>query len=157
MLQVGAHMTYLQHHFISCISIENMDYISGPYTNIIIPSETLYITFNVSIMLDDILEGNEAFYLKINSSLLRDNVTTGSFNTTSVIILDDDCKYLNIISNFSVKYINTIVITITFSQSTYTTDEDSGAVQVELVFSNPSMTDITVQVNTIDITTNGIQ
>ena len=50
----------------------------------------------------------------------------------------------------------TIAITITFSQSTYTTDEDSGAVQVELVFSNPSMTDITVQVNTIDITANGI-
>ena len=51
----------------------------------------------------------------------------------------------------------TIAITITFSQSTYITDEDSGAVLVELVFSNPSLTDITVQVNTIDITTNGIQ
>jgi len=48
-------------------------------------------------------------------------------------------------------------ITITFSQLTYTTDEDNGTVQVELVFSNPSMTDITVQVNTIDITTNSIQ
>ena len=133
-----------------------MDYISGPYINIRIPSEMLIITFNVSIMLDDLLEGNEAFYLRINSSLLRDNVTTGSLNTTSVIILDDDRKYFNI-NSFSIKYINTIAITITFSQSTYTTDEDSGAVQVELAFSNPSMTDITVQINTIDITTNGIQ
>ena len=52
---------------------------------------------------------------------------------------------------------NPTAIIITFSQSTYTADEDSGAVQVELVFSNPSMTDITVQVDTIDITTNGIQ
>ena len=53
--------------------------------------------------------------------------------------------------------VNPTAIIITFSQSTYTADEDSGTVQVELVLSNPSMTDITVQVDTIDITTNGIQ
>ncbi|XP_065910088.1 uncharacterized protein [Dysidea avara] len=114
----------------------DFDYISGSY-NIIIPPEVVNVTFNISIITDNILEGDELFYLKIDSSSLPDNVTAGSLNTTSVMIVDDD------------------LITITFSQSAYTTDEDSGAVQVELVSSNPSMTDITVQVNTIDITTNG--
>jgi len=73
--------------------IENTDYIPGPYTNITIPSETLSIAFNVLIEPDILLEGNEVFYLRINSSLLRDNVTTGSLNTASVIILDDDRKF----------------------------------------------------------------
>ena len=91
--------------FVSCNSIENIDYIPGPYTNITIPSETLSITFNVPIMLDVIFEENEVFYLMINSSLLCDNVTTGSFSTASVIILDDDRKCSYIIYSFSVKYI----------------------------------------------------
>jgi len=94
MQQVG---TYSIHNtkliFMSCNFIENIDYISGPYTNITIPSETFSITFNVLIMHDVILEGNEVFYLSINSSLLRDNVTTGILNTASVVILDDDRKY----------------------------------------------------------------
>jgi len=85
----------------SCNSIENIDYIPGPITNIVIPSEILSITFNVLIMLDNTLEGNEAFYLRINSSLLRDNVTTGSLNTASVLILDDDREYF-IAINFAV-------------------------------------------------------
>ena len=63
--------------------------------------------------------------------------------------------FIVVVSNLE-HNVNTIAITITFSQLTYTTDEDNGTVQVELVFSNPSMTDITVQVNTIDITANGI-
>ena len=144
----------LLHVHVHCVG--DFDYISGSYS-IIIPPEVVNVTFNISIITDNILEGDELFYLKIDSSSLPDNVTAGSLNTTSVMIVDDDRKYFNIINSFSIKYINTIVITITFNQSAYTTDEDSGAVQVELVSSNPSMTDITVQVNTIDITTNGIQ
>ena len=36
--------------------------------------------------------------------------------------------------------------TVTFSQSTYSFNEDVGPVQLGLVLSNPSSTDITVQV-----------
>ena len=37
-------------------------------------------------------------------------------------------------------------ITVTFNQSTYSVDEDDGLAQLILVLSNPSSTDITVQV-----------
>jgi len=41
---------------------------------------------------------------------------------------------------------NSIAITISFSQATYNVDENNGAAQPVLVLSNPSSTDITVQV-----------
>ena len=40
----------------------------------------------------------------------------------------------------------TIAVTVSFSQSTYSVSEDDGSVQPVLVLSNPSSTDITVQV-----------
>ena len=40
--------------------------------------------------------------------------------------------------------------TITFNQSTYTINEDDGLVTIVLILSNPSTTDITVQVLTTD-------
>jgi len=102
MQQVGTHNDALIKLIVFCNSIENIDYIPGPYTNITIPSETLSITFNVLIMLDVIFEENEVFYLLINSSLLGDNVTAGSLSTASVVILDDDRKCSYIIYSFSV-------------------------------------------------------
>ena len=48
-----------------------------------------------------------------------------------------------------------IAITVTFDQSTYSIDEDDGPAQPVLVFSNPSSTDITVQVRSNDITATG--
>ena len=49
----------------------------------------------------------------------------------------------------------TIAITVTFNQSTYSVDEDNGLVQPVLILSNPSSTDITVQVITDDNTATG--
>ena len=46
-------------------------------------------------------------------------------------------------------------ITVSFSQSTYTVGEDDGVVQPVLVLSNPSSTDITVQVISTDNTATG--
>jgi len=88
---------YFTYSLIVFNSIGNVDYIPGPYTNIIILPEMLSIEFNVSIIIDDILEGNKAFYLRINSSsILHDNVTTGELDTASVMILDDDRKYFDV-------------------------------------------------------------
>ena len=42
--------------------------------------------------------------------------------------------------------INVIAPTVSFSQSTYSVNEDDGPAQPVLVLSNPSSTDITVQV-----------
>ena len=47
-------------------------------------------------------------------------------------------------------YISVIVPTVSFAQSTYSFNEDAGPVQPVLVLSNPSTTDITVQVSTSD-------
>ena len=45
-----------------------------------------------------------------------------------------------------------LVVTISFNQSTYSVDEDDGPAQPVLVLSNPSSTDITVQVFDNDAT-----
>ena len=49
-----------------------------------------------------------------------------------------------------------LVPSVSFNQSTYSVDEDDGAAQPVLVLSNPSSTDITVQVISSDDTAIGI-
>ena len=46
-----------------------------------------------------------------------------------------------------------VAITITFEQPTYIINEDNVTVQPVLIFSNPSATDITVQVINTDVST----
>ena len=48
-----------------------------------------------------------------------------------------------------------LVVTVCFNQSTYSVDEDDGPAQPVLVLSNPSSTNITVQVRSNDITATG--
>ena len=48
-----------------------------------------------------------------------------------------------------------IVITVSFNQSTYSVNENDGPAQPVLVLSNPSSTEITVQVRSNDITATG--
>ena len=48
-------------------------------------------TFNVSISVDNILEGNEAFSLTIDQTSLQTVII--SDNSTLVMIIDDDRKY----------------------------------------------------------------
>ena len=47
-------------------------------------------------------------------------------------------------------YFLSLAITVRFNQTTYNVDEDAGPAQPELVLSNPSSTDITVQLNSSD-------
>ena len=54
-----------------------------------------------------------------------------------------------------VTVVNSYLVAIGFNQSTYTVDEDDGPAQPVLVLSNPSSTDITVQVRSNDITATG--
>jgi len=74
--------------------IGDADYNSGPF-NIAIPSKIVNVTLNISIITDDILEGDEVFYLRIDSSSLPNNVTVGKLNITTIVILDDDRKYFH--------------------------------------------------------------
>ena len=47
-------------------------------------------------------------------------------------------------------YFISLAITITFSQSTYSVDEDDGPAQPVLVLSNPSATGFTVRVREVE-------
>ena len=49
-------------------------------------------TFNVPIVGDNVLEGNESFVLVINDSSLPGHVIRGSSRTVTVNIVDDDSK-----------------------------------------------------------------
>ena len=68
-----------------------MDYTSGPYTVTFLPGQTT-ATFDVPIIDDNILEGNENFILTIDSSSLPSDVTVGSPGQATVNIVDDDRK-----------------------------------------------------------------
>ena len=48
-----------------------------------------------------------------------------------------------------------IAIMINFSQPVYSIDEDSGEVEIQLLFSNPSSTVITVEVTSEEINATG--
>ena len=69
-----------------------MDYMSGPYT-VTFPANATYVTFNISIVDDNVYESNnETFMLAINSSSLPTNVSLGYPSQATVTIVDDDGK-----------------------------------------------------------------
>ena len=47
---------------------------------------------NISIMEDNMLEGNESFDLFVNSSSLHSKITITSPDQVTVTIVDNDCK-----------------------------------------------------------------
>ncbi|XP_065900323.1 adhesion G-protein coupled receptor V1-like [Dysidea avara] len=108
-----------------------VDYSSGPY-NVTIPAGQISVPFHVPINDDNVFEQNEDFLLTIDKSSSLNGVIIGSPNVTVVNISDND------------------VPTINFTQSTYSVDEDDGPAQPVLVLSNPSSTDITISVFSID-------
>lgn len=65
------------------------DYSPGPY-NITFSSEDVRVSFNISIVDDDILEPSEEFVLSIDSSSLPDGVTVGAQSNATVIIVDNN-------------------------------------------------------------------
>jgi len=68
-----------------------VDYDSGPY-NVTFPTGVTTVPFNVSINNDNIYEGDENFTVTIDSSSLPDGVTRGDPGSTTVTIVNDDCK-----------------------------------------------------------------
>ena len=66
-----------------------MDYISGPYT-VRFPAGQITATFNVPIIDNDIVEGNENFMLNINETSLLTGITRGDPGGSTVLIVDND-------------------------------------------------------------------
>ena len=63
------------------------DYDSGPYS-VTIPAGMTRASFDIAIINDNVVEGNEDFTLVINSSPLP----VGNNNEAVVTIVDDECK-----------------------------------------------------------------
>lgn len=108
-------------------AIGGNDYTPGPYT-VTFPIGSTNASFVVSIS-DDTFEDNENFNVTIDRFVLSNGVVIGNYGQATVMIIDDDP-----------------IPTINFHQSTYSVNENNGAVRVMLVLSNPSSLDITVQV-----------
>ena len=69
------------------------DFALGPYSVTFSAGITI-TSLSISIIDDDIFEGDENFIVVFNSSLLPSNVILGDVNNQStIIILDDECKY----------------------------------------------------------------
>ena len=69
-----------------------VDYNSGPYT-VTFSAGQIGIPFDVSIIDDKMLEGNEIFNLAIDALLLPNRVIVASPHETTVTIVDNDGKY----------------------------------------------------------------
>ena len=68
------------------------DYALGPYS-VTFPAGITITSLSISILDDNIFEGNENFIVMFNSSLLPSGVVLDDVNNQStIIILDDECK-----------------------------------------------------------------
>lgn len=70
---------------------KGLDYNSGPYT-VTFPAGITSVSFDVSVINDDILENNETFDLIIMSRSLPDKVTRGNLKMSTITIIDNDSK-----------------------------------------------------------------
>ena len=70
---------------------EGSDFVFVPQ-NVSFPAEVTMVTFNVTIIEDNILEHNESFSLGIDPLTVPNRVTVGSSGDTTVTILNDDSK-----------------------------------------------------------------
>ena len=68
-----------------------VDYNSGPYT-VIFPAGDTNVTLNISIIDDEISEGNEYFNLTIDSSSLPSKIGINDAAQVVVTIVDDEGK-----------------------------------------------------------------
>ena len=111
------------------------------------------VPFNIIISNDIIWENNENFSLTIRRGSLPNRVNHGSTFRSAVTIFDVSSKLT--LKKRSFMLINLIDVSISFNQSTYNVIEDGGSAQPVLVLSNPSSTDITLQVRSNNITATG--
>ena len=77
--------------YLTCLG--GSDYNPGPYI-IIIPSGKNDVTFSISVTDDNIHEESETFDLIIDESSLPSGITSSNPKTTTVTIMDNDCKWL---------------------------------------------------------------
>ena len=125
------------------------DYISGPYEVFFVSGSTDSV-LDITIVDDNLLEPVERFNLIIDS--LSGDATIGNLDNVTISIIDNDGKCVQLIVQS--RYDDFAAITVQFVQSLYVIAEESRMAQPELIFSNPSYTDINVTIvnNEVDAT-----
>ena len=126
------------------------DYISGPYEVLFVSGSTDNV-LDITIVDDNLLEPVERFNLIIDS--LSGDATIGNLDNVTISIIDNDGKCVQLIVQ-SLYYIFA-AITVQFVQSLYVIAEESRMAQPELIFSNPSYTDINVTIVNEEIDATG--
>jgi len=101
------------------------------------------------------VEELETFNLTINVSSLPEGIFSGDPSSALVNILDTDGMSLLCILTMCLIHSVILVATLSFSQTTYSINEDIGSVQPTLVLSKLLLTDITVLVKSTNISTTG--
>jgi len=89
-------MNSLQCSVVICVNTGDIDYASGSY-NVILPAKMTEVSFNVSILGDNILENNETFKLNIIDPQLS-QVAIRDPSQATVIIEDDDGRCMTLIT-----------------------------------------------------------
>ena len=88
-------------------------------------------------------------YISVCNKVITTVFCNKCFVSASLFILYLPQSQINLIQSFPID------ITITFSQSTYSVNENNESVQLVLVLSNPSSTDIPVRVRDTNNTATG--
>ena len=80
---------YVRMYVCMYITTVGDDYKTGPF-NVTIPAGEISVSFNVSLINDNVFEANESFILTIDSSSLPSGVLVQPDCMTVVTIVDDD-------------------------------------------------------------------
>ena len=78
---------------------EGLDFNFGP-RNISFSAGMTRVTFNVTIIEDNILEHDERFSLSVDPLTLPNRVTIGTSSHTTITIIDDDSKLYSQASSY---------------------------------------------------------
>ena len=72
------------------------DYEPGPF-NVTIPAGEITVSFNISVINDNIFEGNESFNIDVDPSSLPSGVLVQPHSMLMITIVDDDGELLYVI------------------------------------------------------------
>ena len=68
------------------------DYTTGPYY-VTISAGLTKVSYDIIVLNDNVLEGNETFYVFINPVTLPRDVTVGDIYQAGITIINDDSKW----------------------------------------------------------------
>ena len=133
-----------------------MDYTSTP-VDATFTAGSIDATISIPVTMDVLAEESEVFNLKFTiPSSLSSKVVPGNITTANGTITDDTSKiWSNCLSNVINCICTYLVISVNFSQSSYMVDENNEMVQFSVLLSNPSSSDIAIEVYSSDGTATG--